>query len=71
MRSKAFATWDEAELLEVSHDLARGDRRRRALGVSAERMGPERNLGSRFDAQRAMFGHERSAVQPYYHPFTG
>jgi uncharacterized protein YbjT (DUF2867 family) len=38
MRSKAFATWDEAELLEVSMISARGTADAQALGVAPKRM---------------------------------
>ena len=34
----AFATWDEAELLEVAMISSRGDRDARALGAPAQRM---------------------------------
>jgi uncharacterized protein YbjT (DUF2867 family) len=38
MRSKAFATWDEAELMEVSMTSPRGTADARALGVTPKRM---------------------------------
>jgi uncharacterized protein YbjT (DUF2867 family) len=38
MRSKAFATWDEAELMEVTMTAARGTADAEALGVTPERM---------------------------------
>jgi NADH dehydrogenase len=38
MRSNAFATWDEAELMEVSMTSARGTADVRALGVTPQRM---------------------------------
>jgi NADH dehydrogenase len=45
MRSKAFATWDEAELMEVSMTAAHGTADARALGVTPRRissvLGPE------------------------------
>jgi hypothetical protein len=34
MRSKAFATWDEAELMEVAMTAARGTADAEALGVT-------------------------------------
>ena len=63
MRSNAFATWDEAELMEVSHDRGPRDRRRRGAGRDAEAHG--RRSRRRFDARKAMFEGERSAVHPY------
>jgi len=38
MRSKAFATWDEAELMEVTMTAARGTADAEALGVTPRRM---------------------------------
>ena len=38
MRSNAFATWDEAELMEVSMTAARGTADAEALGVRPKRM---------------------------------
>jgi uncharacterized protein YbjT (DUF2867 family) len=38
MRSKAFATWDEAELMEVTMTTARGTADAQALGVTPRRM---------------------------------
>jgi hypothetical protein len=38
MRSKAFATWDEAELMEVTMTAARGTADAEALGVAPRRM---------------------------------
>ena len=38
MRSKAFATWDEAELMEVTMTAARGTADAEALGVTPKRM---------------------------------
>jgi NADH dehydrogenase len=43
MRSKAFATWDEAELMEVSHDRAAGPPTpRRSACARAHRVRPRR-----------------------------
>jgi NADH dehydrogenase len=39
MRSKAFATWDEAELMEVAMTSARGTADAQALGVMPRQMG--------------------------------
>ena len=38
MRSNAFATWDEAELMEVSMTAAGGTADAEALGVTPRRM---------------------------------
>ena len=38
MRSKAFATWDEAELMEVSMTSPAGTADAEALGVTPKRM---------------------------------
>jgi NADH dehydrogenase len=38
MRSKAFATWDEAELMEVTMTAARGTADAEALGVTPKRI---------------------------------
>ena len=40
MRSKAFATWDEAELMEVAMTTAHGTADAEALGVTPKRMSP-------------------------------
>ena len=48
MRSKAFATWDEAELMEVTMTVARGTADAQALGVTPKRMSSV--LGAENDA---------------------
>ena len=47
MRSKAFATWDEAELMEVTMTAPRGTADAEALGVTPKRM--SRVLGAEND----------------------